>query len=68
MNINLQVKIDSPELMTAILLLAEAVPKLLLSSFYVLDHGESVDLISPVAEVKEVEVCLCQSNLSMIEE
>ncbi len=53
MNINLEIKVDSPELMTAILRLAEALPKLLVGSFSILEGNHDMDLITPVPEVLE---------------
>lgn len=53
MNINLQIKVDSPELMTAILRLAEALPQLSLGSFSVSKGNDKMELITPVPEVQE---------------
>lgn len=53
MNINLQIKVDSPELMTAILRLAEALPQLSLGSFSVSKGNDRMELITPVPEVQE---------------
>lgn len=53
MNINVEIKVDSPELMTAILQLAEALPKLSLGSFSMVNGDCKVELISPADEGKD---------------
>ena len=53
MNINLKINVDSPELMTAILRLAEALPKLSLGSFSMSGKSEKAPLIEPIPEVRE---------------
>jgi hypothetical protein len=67
MNINVNVKLESPELMAAILALAEALPQVKFNNVTTAAVGQVIEPVSTVEEVKAVGLSEIREKLAALD-